>query len=67
MAWNPSALSSHALTSAAWQAEDNLTTGPRVMLSPRIRLLAPPPSYKEGRTWLLLNKLDFRFINIMEI
>lgn len=45
MAWKPSVLSSQALTSAAWQAEGSLTTGPRVMLSARIRLLAPPPSY----------------------
>lgn len=45
MAWNPSVLSSQAFTSAAWQAEGSLTTGPRVMLSAMIRLLAPPPSY----------------------
>lgn len=45
MTWKPSVLSIQALTSAAWQAEGSLTTGPRVMLSARIRLLAPPPSY----------------------
>lgn len=49
MAWNPSVLSSQALTSAAWQAEGSLTTGPRVMLSARMRLLAPPPNYSKGR------------------
>lgn len=45
MAWKPSVLSSQALTSEAWQAEGSLTTGPLVMLSARIRLLAPPPSF----------------------
>lgn len=49
-AWNPSALSSQALTSAAWQAEGSLTTGPRVMLSAKMRLLAPPPSWGAHKT-----------------
>ena len=44
VAWNPSALSSQALTWAAWQAEGSRTTGPRVIPSARIRLLAPPPN-----------------------
>lgn len=47
MAWKPAVLSSHALTSAARQAEGSLTTGPRVIPSARIRLLAPPPSYEQ--------------------
>ncbi|KAG9353701.1 hypothetical protein JZ751_011823 [Albula glossodonta] len=40
----PSVLSSQALTSAAWHAEGSCTTGPRVIPSARIRLLAPPLS-----------------------
>lgn len=42
---NPSDVSSQAFTSAESQARGRRTTGPRVIPSARIRLLAPPPSY----------------------
>lgn len=42
---NPSGVSSQAFTSAESQARGRRTTGPRVIPSARIRLLAPPPSY----------------------
>lgn len=52
---NPSGVSSQAFTSAESEARGRRTTGPRVIPSARIRLLAPPPSYAEYVTEAHIN------------
>lgn len=53
---NPSGVSSQAFTSAESEARGRRTTGPRVIPSARIRLLAPPPSYAELQKHILILK-----------
>lgn len=52
---NPSGVSSQAFTSAESEARGRRTTGPRVIPSARIRLLAPPPSYAKYVTEAHIN------------
>lgn len=56
---NPSDVSSQAFTSAESQARGRRTTGPRVIPSARIRLLAPPPSYGGYVTEVHINPKHF--------
>lgn len=59
---NPSGVSSQAFTSAESQARGRRTTGPRVIPSARIRLLAPPPSYAEDVTEVHVNPENTLFV-----